>query len=60
MPDTAHRLKSFDLCTVSSPSRKNNSDWLYAMIFLVPIVLGILLFFLVLAFLLKFIFRKKA
>ncbi|MBR3358210.1 MAG: hypothetical protein IKG46_10360 [Solobacterium sp.] len=51
---------SFDLCTVSSPSRKNNSGWLYAMIFLVPIVLGILLFFLVLAFLLKFIFRKKA
>ena len=51
---------SFELCTVSSPSRKNNSGMLYLLIFLIPIVLGIVLLFLVLIFLLRFVFRRKA
>ena len=49
----------FDLCAVTHPQRKNNSGTLYLLIFLVPLVLGFILFFAVIIFILKLIFRKK-
>lgn len=49
----------FDLCAASYPQRKNSSGTLYLLVFLVPIVLGFVLFFAAVIFIIKLIFRKK-
>lgn len=51
----------FDLCTVEKPEKiRNASSYLYLLVFLLPIIGGVILFFVLLALILRFLFRKRA
>lgn len=57
LPD--HELV-FRLCEIENPKKGLDTGWLYALIFIVPVVLVFILFFALLVFILKKIFRRRS